>query len=423
MKKLILTFFVFIFSINIAYGGSCRIKDKEASVLSEWIKNNEKILSKIQNWTTNTDSSNYPFKEEATKIVWWFNKLFSFDANYSTFKYYVVFPISYEVPKEVKRDYKLIEKEINKIEKKFKQTIENSAWNKIIENPCSWIKWRCNFPNKIKAEDLLVNTLKNAKQILTYYTNLVVWDDYKSSNLTLVSNNFENEMKSHYWKVENSSCNEEEEWGFFQRITESIEEIWNLQKQAKDWLKKWQEAWNLLMERDEERQTYQEKEKNLLQKELSKQWISSSNKENMLNALEKYNSEWFSMNNNFVYNTYNNAKTKIENSVKKIKNEFIKDFLNTEQKTKDEVQIKNTSISEESSKTTLKIKEEIDSLYFKQKDFDAVSEMNTHNLMNRIIESHIFTSNNIETLKETCKKAVDLCNRQDTWNWNCGKCN
>ncbi|MDR0771827.1 MAG: hypothetical protein LBF15_01920 [Candidatus Peribacteria bacterium] len=49
-------------------------------------------------------------KNEGIRIS---NSVFSMDSYYSSFIYYAVFPISNEIPPEVKRDYRLLENEYN----------------------------------------------------------------------------------------------------------------------------------------------------------------------------------------------------------------------------------------------------------------------------------------------------------------------
>ena len=206
-------------------------------------------------------------------------------------------------------------------------------------------------------------------------------------------------------------------------------EIFEDEKYAKDWIKKWKEAWAMVngintLPREEAEAI----EKELLRKELSRQWVSWDNQENVLEALEKYNKKWsFSLTNNFVANTFSTATEKFKDTFQQLKEEVVTDFFeNYEQKmTKAQKSLPVKDVNKvQSNSTQIKdVKSRIDQMYAEVSNYWSVSEYNSDNLRNRFINTHIEMSNAINKLIWTCKKAVKICNQQDAWNWDCWDCN
>jgi len=434
MKKIILTLFVLILNINYTYAGECLIKNKTSPSLLEYIENNRNVIKKITTQTIKESNK----KNEETKTITWnvknefstlkydairiYNEAFDFNWYYSYFKYYAVFPISNEVPYEVKRDYRILENE-NKWLKKYIENIVKS-WKSNIDIIwiCEWIEWKCDYKSKIKNTELIWKLIQNNQNILDLYRNVVIWElktnDY---NYQLVGNNFEAEIKTNYSINSYSKCWEEEGW-FFETISKSIANIWTLNKQWTDWIQKWKDAWWLLIWKDTSKSEYQKLEKDLLKKELSRQWVSWDNQQNMLEALDKYNSTWFSQNNNFITNSYNNIKNKLEKEFKKFNDEIIWDFFEKEEW--EEVSINDINRASLNSEWSENIKKRIDTLYLEQNNFEWISELNTDNTRARIISTYIEISNSINTLnKTTCRVAVKVCKAQDPSKWDCWECN
>lgn len=432
MKKIIFTFFVFVISINYTYAGDCAIKSKSSPALLKYIENNRSIINKIStklsesNDKKETDDKSLSneveneYKNVKSSALKVYNQIFNFDSYYSYFKYFAVFPISNEVPHEVKRDYRLLEWEWKGIKFYLDSIIKNWKTDIIIKWICKDITEKCNFSDEITAWELIWKLTANNEAVLDLFRNTVISEINKNkTEIQLVDPNFEMDIQTNY-NIESYSKCSEDGW-FFEKISKAIKEIWVLNKEGKDWVQKWKDAIDLMLWNDTKNEKYNEAEKRLLKNELSKQWISWDSQSNTLDALDKYNSEWFSKNNNFIKNTFNNTRLKLENKLKDFKNDVIWDFF--EKKQQENIDINSTIRAQENSTNTNLIKEKIDSMYLEMMNFEWNSELNTTNLRTKLINVHIDLSNSIKTLNKTCPKAVKICNQQDNWKWNCGECN
>lgn len=430
MKKILITFFIIFTSISSTYASNCMIKDKSINSLNEYIENNRIVINNINKQLIEGEESkekslNQETENEYNKVkTSWlkiYNNIFHFDSYYSYFKYFASFPISNEIPYEVKRDYRLLENEWKGIKSYLNNIVYNWQTDLIIKNVCNWVKWNCDFAQEIKAWELIWKLTANNEAIMDLFRNAVTWEIYKNpTQITLVNNNFKLDIQTYYSIEYYSKCSEEK-WWFFDTIMTSIKQIWTLNKQAKDWIQKWKDAVDLMLWNDTNNESYAEAEKRLLKNELSKQWISWDNQSNMMDSLDKYNSEWLSKNNNFIKNTFNNTRLKLENKLKEFKDEVIWDFFKDKQ---DEIININSVIKAQNNSTnTNEIKENIDKIYLELMNFSAVSENNTINLRAKLIEMHTDLSNSINILEISCPKAVKICNEQDYGRWNCWKCN
>lgn len=428
MRKIFFTFFVFIISINYTYAGACTIKSKSSPALLEYIENNRSIINNISTQladeTEKKESDEKSLKNEVeneytnvkSSAVKVYNQIFSFDSYYSYFKYFASFPISNEVPHEVKRDYRLLEAEWKGIKFYLDSIIKNWQTDFIIKWICKDIKVNCDFPDEIKAWELIWKLTANNEAVLDLFRNTVIGEMVKNKvPLKLVNPNFEMEIQTNYNIEAYSKCSEEG-W-FFEKISKSIKEIWTLNAEAKGWIQKWRDSIDLMLWNDTKNEKYAESEKRLLLNELSKQWISWDSQANSLDALDKYNSEWFSKNNNFIKNTFNNTRLKLENKLKDFKDDVIWDFF--EKKWWDNIDINSTINAQKNSTNTNELKEKIDNMYLELLPLSAVSESNVTNLRSRLIKTHIDLSNSISTLNRVYPKSEKVCNQQDNWKWNC----
>ncbi len=428
MRKIVITFFVFITLINNTYAAGCVIKDKSSPALLEYIENNRKIIKTISNqlseYTTKESlSKNIDDEYNKTKSSWLkiYNQIFNFDSYYSYFSYFATFPISNEVPKEVKRDYRLLESEWKWIKYYLNQIVKNWKSELVIKNICKDITVNCDFSEEMTAAEIIWKLTANNEAVMDLFRNAVIWEIYKNpTKLTLINNNFELEIQTNYGIVAYSKCSEEK-WWFFETISTKIQEIWELNKEWKDWIQKWKDAIDLMLWNDTTNEKYSDTEKRVLKNELSKQWISWDSQSNMLDSLEKYNNEWLSKDNNFIKNTFNNTRVKLEKKLRAFKNEVIWDFF--KKKTWDSVSIESTISAQKNSTDTNKIKEDIDKQYLELLNLSADSETNTANLRSRILNTHFDLSNSINILEWICANSVKVCKQQNSLKWDCWKCN
>ncbi len=422
MKKIIITFLVLIlvFNINYSHAWSCLIKDSMAPSLSEYIKNTKKALSILSKNKVTTSSK---FKDKANEVIWSisssYNSVFDFDNYFAKIYFEVELQKSIEVPRQLKRDLRRLKYLWESIWKDMEDFLKNEK-NTNIENFCdNFTDIKCNVEDNISKKELYFYILKNYKLVESNFIYTVIWDNSKLKELDLVSPDFKLELEKYYNKESWSACNNEE-WEYWEIISEKTDNIWKTNKQAKDWIKKWEEAWALIIWKDSKKTKKREIEKKELKKELSRQWVSGDNQTNMLEALDKYNSEeWFSENNNFASNSFNNIKIKVNNKLK-VFSEKIWDFLEVEEI--DDIAIKDLSKAKQNSTNSYDIKKRIDKIYKSQLIFAWISENKTDNLRTRLINMHLEIVQSINILQQSCKKSVKICNQQSTWKWNCGKC-
>ena len=456
IKILITIILVTIPSYTFA-ASACLIKDKSADVLLEYIKNNRNIVKNVTKsiikWTNsrnkekNEDENkeksflenqydktkenlNRDYEENKNSIneaTAMFNGLFNFSGYYSYFNFFVTHQLFNEVPYEVMRDYKIIDNE-NKWLKEYLRKI-NSKWSHsiIANNPCEWIEEKCDFKSD-KSEKIIIWLIENNEKILDLYRTTIIWGDKTFWSFMLVDNNsFRLEIKKHYSKSSISKCNED--WWFFEKIYTSIKEINLINKEWKEWIQKWKDSWQLLIwnKPDEEWKIA----KRELKKFLSNQWVSLENQEIALNNLEKYNSEWLSLNNNFLTNTLSTIKDKIENRMSSWSEEIAIEFLTKSKKELAEensrlekAKNQNISINEvkkitDNSKISIELKEKISELYESEIPYASVWDTTTESTRARIIETHLNIDESINILENTIKFSEWICKSPDKWSWKC----
>ncbi len=438
MKKLITTFFILLLSLQNTYAEEeCLIEDKMWDSLSLYIKNNDKILSKI-NWELQVENIweenaviekfKKSYNSILSKVIWAYNSTFDFKNYFANIQLETEYPKNIEIPKEVKRDLEKLKKTWKKISKNMENIMKSWKDNIIIKDFCAnFSEIDCDIPKEIRASDLIKKVMINYKNIESNLIYTLLWESSKlNTNITFVWDNFNSDLEEAYSPENFSKCNTKE-WTFLDNALKKIEKTWFSTKYMRKGMKEWKDAWDLLVWKDMTKKEEEEVEDRLLREELSRQWITWDNQSNMLKNLEKYNSEWFSENNNFISNTFNSTKRKLQNKINDFKREKIWDFLKKEWEnssidSKKTVSLNKSLDVKDNSLDSNRVKERIDKLYIELIPYTAISENKADNLRTRIINTHIEISNSINTLQETCKKAVKICNQQDHWNWDCGKC-
>jgi len=448
MKNIIIAI-VLLLTYNTSFAaGACLIKDKTAPILSDYVKNNRQVIKNITKAivkNANTKDDDKIAEQKATKWkfdkkvlnlknkfkdAWqklaneWneissiFNDIFNFTWYFSYFKYYVNHPLFNEVPFQVKRDYSQIDKE-NKGLVEFIKKLDQK-WNTkiVVDDACKWvIKWleTCKIKlNWKKTKEIVWKLLKNNDLILDLYRVNIIWEqsDIQFSDLILVDNNFMLELKKYYWKKAVSACNNEEEW-FFKQISDAIWDINLLNKQSEDWIQKWRDAYALLLwnKPDESNKIEQKK----LKEYLDNKWVPSDKQAIIKKNLAEYNSEWFSMNNNFIENSYKSTLEKTKKDWELWKKENIWEAFpeNTKQ-----ININLLKKVKSTSETTRDIQSKITELFNSEIPFAAVWDINTEKLRSTIINSHLNIQDSINTLEKTIKVSQKVCNAQ-WWGWNC----
>ena len=430
MKQLLkITFLILISLPTYLYAEwSCLIKDGPAQVLLDYKEVNNIIMQNVTKAIAADPVENRTskLKDRAAETVTIFNQMFNFIWFYSYFDYYVTSPIFNEIPIPIKRDYKYLKDSSKPILSYLKRMDRWTKTQVIVENPCEWIDasilTSCeNRLNGMKSKEIIWELLNNNQRIIDLFQLTVVWrfNEFNTRRLILVDNNFTLEIYKHYSKEAVKECSAEEEWGFYERVTESIEEIKIYNKEWENWIQMWKDAWQLLIWNKPTQEDAIEKRE--LKKYLDEQWISTDNQAIMVSNLEKYNQEWISLNNNFLSNTFISTQAKIYNELKEWREEVIWDFFTKKHEgtEKEFVNYKEVIDSGNNSIVTKRLQDEIINIYEKEIPFATVWDIDTEVLRAKIIETHFSLDYGIRTLEKAEILSQKICEKQDRWEWKC----
>ncbi len=428
MKKLITFLVLFIFlNFNNVFAEVCLIENETAPFLEKYIENTKKALEKINSEAKKEKNST---KKEINKLweilIASYNKSFNPDYDFSLMRYRLNIPKNMEMPKEIERDFERLEKNWKEISEELKFLILNWYGDSKIKNFCDEfnnINCKNTIPNNIKVSDLLVKILKNQRNIETTYLKSTMWSNIWDYSLILVEKDFYLNMKKYYSKSSYSKCNKKQKT-FYTRVMKSSKEIWNSNNSIENWVKKWREAWNLLMWIDMTKEEQNKIERDLLKQKLEEDWIYGTNQENILNSLDKYNQDsFFSLKNNFITNTFFNIIEEIKKASSQIKKEILSDFISEEKNKNKKVSISSITDSKENMFKTENHYKRINSFYITHSQSSSLSDINSASLRTRLIKTHLYLRDAINILsKDSCRKAVKICNQQDSWRWKCWKC-
>ncbi len=428
MKKLLIILFLISIIPNYTFAAwACLIQDKSAEVLSEYVKNNRKVIRNLtknvkqENNTQNTDkwfldwikSDLSNAKNQSISI---FNELFNYPWFYSYFNYFAVNPISNEVPYQVKRDYKILEREHEWLIK-YVKSLDTTWWTNVtIKDACSWVDNNCNLNNK-SSKEIIWEIIQNNDRIMDLFRLTVMWESGEfDEELILVDNNFKLEIEKNYWPDSISECNATE-WWFFDTISKAIDNIKLLWQEWEDGIQMWRDSWDLMLWTEPDTQILAEKD--VFRDYLSDEWISLENQNIMNDNLIKYNQWWLSLNNNFIANTVSATFQKIDDQLWSWKQAVLWDFFSQNDTSWKDVVINNIQKATDNSKVSIDLKERIAKMYNDELPFAAASDVNTETLRAKIIETHMSLDDSINVLENTIKVSQKVCKSQDAKRWKC----
>lgn len=434
MKKIFFIIFIVLCIIpSYTYASwACLIKDKSAQALLDYVKNNRAIIKNISKWTNNNnnnelsksnnnwfiedtkDSINKWYSNVKRKSIEIFNDMFRYEWFYSYFRYFAYYPITREVPFEVKRDYQILDNEYNSLKDYVIKIDSMNNADEIITDACSWVDKNCNLDNK-PVKEILAELIKNNDKVLDLFRLTVMWEQQDfNEELLLVDNNFKLEIEKNYWMDAISDCNADT-WWFFDTIKKSIDDIKLLNQQWEEWIQAWRDAWDLMLWTEPDTEAIYERE--LLKNNLSDQWISMENQNILIDNLTEYNLWWLSINNNFITNTIWSTFAKIDNKISTWKQSFAWKYFDS--LGKQSIVYNDINTASENSKTNIELKERVANLYNKELPYASISDINTETIRAKIIESHISLDDSINILENTIKLSQKVCNSQNKWAWKC----
>ena len=434
MKKtryiLMIIFLLFLISknTNTASASQCRI-DSTPSYILDYIKDTRKIISNMQNTATEKKSKQEKsiIWEENTrnfnKIYWLYNSMFSWWTYNLSFSYYM-WGIKKEIPKQLKRDIAILEKESDNISKKITEFSRKGIIDiKLTKDEiCKDIKnssQRCENINDSSSIEILKKLLKSTDSIIWYMKNNAVDKEYyqEEAYFLLWEETLLN-IKTDYSKTSIEECNKsdwEEKW-FFSTIRERIEQISITWKNNEKSIQEWRNAINLLWW-DASEEEYRKLEAKLLASELAKQWISGDRAKTIMWNLEAYNKngsilwweEWFL---NSLKKQADELNQVLEEMNKKIDRSW-----------KTSISVKDFDSKTFVIKKTEDIKISINSIYGILKEASLENDETVWNLKGQMEKMHVNLSQWINSLVDTCQISVKVCESQKKWLTPCWKCN
>lgn len=446
-KKIILLIILFFSFQGISFAetkkpNECYIQNWPAKVLQQYLDNVDKVLANITAQAKSKASEQAfldkiknitQFNNFKTQWVRFYNWITSWDWYLWSFDFYAVYPIYTHVPYPVKRDYNLIQNNINYLWDYYENLITNWVSDIVIKNPCEWVE-NCNL--SWNSLDIVSKILENSNNILSEYTESITSLNISSKrSFILVPKNFEDEFWTYYntFTSENCSNVDWDRW-FMDTIKKSLQKISVNNMLSKNAIKDWTDSWNLVVWKKNSQDLY-EAEYKVLNEELSRQWVDWNNAQIILwNLSWSYNKPLSFGNNpitNSIKNTFNGnfgASRQSWTSFWEKWSWFSEAIYQTYKKYQEKfwvwsknwnIQINDINeINQEITKSK-DIEKRITDIYNTELPFAQHQDVNNENLQSRIIKLHIELSQAINTLSKTTPTAEKLCNTQSTWQWRC----
>lgn len=434
MKRKIFTTFLLLSLFNISHSfadstcNDCKIKDSPPEVLTNFIDTMETIKRNVQAELRKSGKSETTTKTKMQKtIIKWFNTIFNWNEYFSELDYYTTFPLWQDVPYEIKRDFELLKKEEDKLQQTFETIAKRWYKDIIITDPCKWLEEiKCEGINWKEASYILTQLLTNTKEVKSYFIASIRWRSEKNTkSIILVKESFFGDMENYYDSSTAETCSRCE-WNSTQKIEKSINSITELNKQGRKWIQTWVDAWNMLIW-NQEKSKQRETERILLLKELARQWVSTENTSIIMGNLEAYNDNgFFSINNNFLSNTFSNMGRKIYEQLDDF-NETVLQVYNkktTSQNqnwtTNTDITIQNMAEVNEEIDRSSQLEKEIETIYLSELAFAQLQDDSDEKVYARFSKLHIELIQTIKRLDEIIPISQKVCNDQGNW---MGKCN
>ena len=429
IKKIFTSYIVLIMLLsntNFLYAENsvnCKIQDTPKYMI-EYIKTVRLVVSntnKAVSQKIKADKIILPKNQYINKIYWAYNTLFSWNSYELGFEY-IIWEDELEIPNQLKRDVKLLEKESANI----KLANIRASWVEIqYESICKWIDEKiCGFEKDMTYESIEVITKlkKSTSQIQKILENQATDFNLQDKKWIILfsDENFEL-LKDDYSKQSIQSCNiatdsSWEKW-FFWTILESFENISLLTSKNENTKNEWQQAIDLLWW-SADTMEYKQVERQVLASELQKQWIWWDSSSAIMSNLDAYNKDWTIL--GWKYGALNSLKeqvTAFEEAIRIEFPEYESGWVWNTNKSSKIIMDKIWKIKTQEKKILT-----INYEYSKLKEISFSDDKSDTILIDRMIDIHLSISDMVNTLNKTCEIAVKVCNSQKRWQWDCGQC-
>lgn len=426
---------------------TCSIADAPAEVITEYIKDLSKITNNVSSAARKSTVDSWVIWKVRSQTLRITNATAWFGWYFSSFDYYLAYPITNDVPYQIERDHKLLVTQNKRLLDKIEKILRSGWGNITIEKACDWVSAsNCNF-NWQTAENILASLLKNHKNIIYAYQSAVLWSkNQERNNFVLVDWDFINTLQKHYGPESAAECSLCED-AFWYRINESIDNIGKLNEDSDAAINKWKYAWAVLTGNEESAEvfltrtgTWKRKdfytesrslwEENVLSRYLWETWAWARTSEIVLENLRRYNTtnSWSLLNkgnlntSNPLENTARNTFSDMDNpwSIAYQVDAFEESVLQSyESEEKPNIPIQELRDIQTNLQISQKISREVWTLYSLQESINITQDTSATQLKSKIIQMHLSITSAISKLHKTAEKSEKVCNSQWKWLWKC----
>ncbi len=399
----------------------CKIKDGTPDFMLEYFNTIRKIKGNVQSELSSQTATNPSSITRSTTgriqkdLLRMFNLISDWSWYYSTFKFYVELPLTQSLPYPVKRDNDLISSQVDSLTKTLENITRKWQGDIIVNNPCAWVEDVCKLESWT-ATNILWALIKNTKNLWELYRLSILWNesDY-NDEILFTKSDFRKQFPDYYNSYTAENCSRCK-WSFTEKIETAIGQITSGNKWTKNWTQRWIDAWNMLIGNvDQVKQ--REYERTVLAKELGRQWLNTSNANAIIGNLNKYNEQWFySIDNNFIVNSYNTTSSNLENKVNSFASTLEQKFSKTGRK---KIQIWELINTDQDVQNTQSIKNMVDVVYQTELPFANLEDTSSESLQTKLINYHISLTEIISELDKIIPTSEKVCNDQANGLWQC----
>ena len=456
MKKILLILcllFSFSQSYSVAFWceeNECSIWDVPAEALTDYVSDLSRILNNISAEARADENKKIlsNVKSQALRIT---NATAGFKWYFSSFDYYIAYPISHDIPYQIERDHTLLINQNKRILSTIQKILRSGWWNVTVKDICNGIDANKCSIESATAESILATLLKNNKKIIYLYQLNVLGKTARfTDDILFVNSDFKQELSKHYGPDNIKACSSCE-WAFGNKMDKSIEKIWNISDESESAVAKWKYAWAVLGGNEKSAQDfltrtgsgtrtdyYRESlalwEEDVLKRYLWETWAGAKASEVALQNLQRYNenkakaddpnyiplnNEKLSTNNpleNTARNTFSDIKTQIDSFEESVVQSYTANKIESSDFGIPTTQVKSV---QDKIQTTQTIKDNIAKLYTAQKSINLPQDSATEGLMGKMIQMHSNLIAAINTLGEITDTSEKVCNAQWKWLWLC----
>ena len=454
MKKILLILWLLMYTqsfwvVSACESNSCSIADAPAEVLTEYITDLSKITNNVSSAARNSAVDKWTLGKVRAQTLRITNATAGFEWYFSSFDYYLAYPITNNIPYQIERDHRLLMSQNKRLLNKIKTILRSGAWNIVIDKACDGVKAStCNFDWQT-AENILAALLKNHKRIIYSYQGVVLWNrNLNRNNLVLVEPGFIEALQDSYGPENAEKCSLCED-AFGSRINKSIDNIGKLNEDSNAAVNKWKYAWAVLTGNEESAEVFLTRtgtwsrkdfytesrwlwEENVLSRYLWETWAGARTSEIVLGNLKRYNdtNNWSLLNKGNL-NTSNPLENTLRNTLSDTQNpwsiayqvdlfeESILQSYESEGEEKPTIPIWELEEIQTNLEISREISDRVWALHAMQASMNITQDTSATKLKAKIITMHKSLTSAINTLNETRGKSEKVCDAQWKWIWKC----